>query len=126
MKFRSQAAGAAVVLAVAAVTPAVVDGHVKRAAAAEPVIIIDAPDLRKISDRTIGPRFSSLLGQPVFSNSGKLLGEVEDFVTARGGGMFAVIDTNEGPLGELEDLIDDEIVIVSLRELRRGPAPVAR
>ncbi|MDX1593376.1 MAG: PRC-barrel domain-containing protein [Gammaproteobacteria bacterium] len=87
------------------------------------VIVVDAPDLFKVPESVTGPRFSTLLGETVYSNKGKRIGEIEDFVLAKGGEMYAVIDTSKDPIADLLDLADDEIVIVPLRELRRSMMP---
>lgn len=114
-------------LTIAGAVPAMAADEMKVGDIPPNAIIIDAPDVRKIPENVIGPRFSSLLGESVYSNTGKEIGEIEDFVMARGGEMYAVIDTKKGPLAELAEIVDDEeaIVIVSLRELRRTAAPNA-
>jgi sporulation protein YlmC with PRC-barrel domain len=89
------------------------------------VIVIDAPDLRRVNKDLTGPRFTSLIGEEIYSNSGKLIGEIEDFVMARGGHMYAVIDTSKGPIQKLLSMGDDEMVILPLRELRRAVKPGA-
>ncbi len=89
------------------------------------VIVIDAPDLRRVRKDLTGPRFTTLIGEEIYSNSGKLIGEIEDFVMARGGQMYAVIDTAKGPIQKLLSMGDDEMVILPLRELRRAVKPGA-
>ena len=122
MRFVAIAISSVLALVLISATSAIAADEMKDNGISKNAIIIDAPDIRKIPENVIGPRFSTLLGEPVYSNSGKLIGEIEDFVMARGGEMYAVIDTENGPLAELAELVDDEknIVIVSLRELRRS------
>ena len=90
------------------------------------VIIIDAPDLRRVRKDLTGPRFTSLIGEEIYSNSGKLVGEIEDFVMTRGGQMYAVVDTSKGPIQKLLNMGDEEMVILPLRELRRAAKPTAK
>jgi sporulation protein YlmC with PRC-barrel domain len=90
------------------------------------VIIIDAPDLRRVRKDLTGPRFTSLIGEEIYSNSGKLVGEIEDFVMTRGGQMYAVVDTSKGPIQKLLNMGNEEMVILPLRELRRAVKPAAK
>ena len=85
------------------------------------VVVVDAPDLYRSPAMGNGPRLSELSGQAVYSNSGKKIGEIEDFAIGRGGDVVAVIDTDDGPLDELFDENDDEMLIIPLRELRTAP-----
>lgn len=104
------------------------DSQTQQVAAAEDgkVIVIDAPDLRRVRSDLLGPRFTSLIGEEIYSNSGKKIGEIEDFVMARGGNMYAVIDTSKGPIQSLFNMGDDEMVILPLREVRRAVKPTAK
>lgn len=83
------------------------------------VLVVDAPDLRRTRTSVTGPRFTQLVGEEVYSNSGKRIGEIEDFVMSRGE-VYAVVDTSDGPLEELVNLGDQEMVLLSARELRRA------
>lgn len=91
-----------------------------QAAEDKPVMVIDAPDLYRHSGPTNGPRFSELAGQPVYSNTGAEIGVIEDFILVGRGEVAAVIDTDDGPLEDLLQLEDDDLVIVPLRQLRRA------
>lgn len=113
---------AVIALAMASATPVLAAEEAQNRGGSERIIVIDAPDLRKVPEKVIGPRFSTLIGEPIYSNSGKQLGEIEDFVMAKGGAMYAVIDTENGPIEELVEFVDDDIVIVPLGELRRSTA----
>lgn len=86
----------------------------------EHVLVVDAPDLFKISEKEIGPRFSSLKGKAIYSNAGKEIGEIEDFVMSRDGNVYAVIDTSKGPIKDLLKFNDGEMMILPIRELRRA------
>lgn len=86
-------------------------------------IIIDAPDLRKVGKQDAGPRFTTLIGQEIYSNSGKKIGKIEDFVMANRGEIYAVIDTSDGPIGKLTKMGDSEMLILPLRELRKAALP---
>lgn len=86
----------------------------------ERVIVVDAPDLFRINKDELGPRFSSLGGREVYSNAGKRIGEIEDFVLTKGGQVYAVIDTSKGPIRDLLKGDDGETVIVPIQELRQG------
>jgi sporulation protein YlmC with PRC-barrel domain len=90
------------------------------------VFIIDAPDLRKVGKDLAGPRFKTLIGQEVYSNSGKKIGKIEDFVMADRGEMYAVIDTSDGPIEKLVKMGDSEMLILPLRELRKAALPASK
>ena len=81
---------------------------------------VDRTDLRRVSEGEVAPRFSSLLGQEVYGSKGKRIGEIEDFVIAKGGEVYAVIDRSEGLLADIASIGDDDIVVVKVRELRRA------
>lgn len=87
------------------------------------VIVIDATDLFKVSESVSGPRLSSLLDKDVYSNTGKRIGDIEDFVIGKDGMTYAVLDTSDGPVDKLVGLVKDDMVIVPLRELRRESLP---
>ncbi|MQA64715.1 MAG: hypothetical protein GEU76_02260 [Alphaproteobacteria bacterium] len=87
------------------------------------VFIIDAPDLRKVGKDLAGPRFTTLIGQEVYSNSGKKIGKIEDFVMASRGEIYAVIDSSDGPIEKLVKMGDGEMLILPLRELRKAALP---
>lgn len=90
--------------------------------AAETAIVVDQPDVQKLKVVDAGVQFSELLGAEVRGNAGKRIGEIEDFVIARGAYLYAVIDTSDGPLEELIDLGNDETVVIPWDQLRRLPA----
>ena len=54
------------------------------------VVVVDAPDLYRSPAMGNGPRLSELSGQAVYSNSGKKIGEIEDFAIGRGGAALDV------------------------------------
>lgn len=85
------------------------------------VVVVDATDLYRSPNTGNGPRLSELSGQTVYSNSGKEIGVIEDFAIGRGGDVVAVIDTENGPLDELFEDGNEEILIIPLRELRTAP-----
>lgn len=88
-----------------------------------PVLVVDAPDLFRVSEDIAGPRFSEISGQTVYSNTGRSIGEIEDFVMGRDGRIYAVIDTTDNPIAELVNLADQEMMIVPVQELRRALRP---
>lgn len=85
---------------------------------AEREIVIDAGDLYRVPASSVSHGFSSLMDRTVYGNAGGRVGEVEDFVISSDGNVYAVIDTSDGPIEEIADLADDEIVIVPIQELR--------
>lgn len=90
------------------------------------VLVIDAPDLRKVDKELAGPRFTTLIGQEIYSNSGKKIGDIEDFVMTNRGEIYAVIDTSNGPIEKLVKMGDSEMLILPLRELRKAAPPAAK
>jgi len=92
--------------------------HLSFAAVAETRIVIDAPDVQRLAGQYHGASLSELIGTDVYSNSGKRIGEVEDFRIARGGYVYAVIDIQQGPLDGIIELADDDLVVVPLEQLR--------
>ena len=86
--------------------------------AAEPIVVVDRPDVQKLRMIDEGFRTSDLHGVEVQGNAGKRIGEIEDFVLARGGYLYAVIDTADGPIEELTSLGDDETIVVPWDQLR--------
>lgn len=88
------------------------------ATADENVIVLDAPDIQKLRTDVEGFRIKDIIGTDVYSNGGKRIGELEDFVLARGGYLYAVIDTADGALTDVLDLSEDEIVVVPWNQLR--------
>ncbi|MEQ8234570.1 MAG: PRC-barrel domain-containing protein [Gammaproteobacteria bacterium] len=82
------------------------------------VIVLDRADVQKLRSVDEGFRASELVGTDVHGSAGGYIGEVEDFVVARGGYLYAVIDTTQGPLEELASLGDDETIVVPWNELR--------
>ena len=109
-------------LAIAICAPAFAAEKNNTVAEKKQVIVLDAPDLYKIPESAISPRFSTLLGMEVYSNKGKRIGEIEDFVMAKGGKLYAVIDTHKDPIADLLNLNDGELVIAPVRELRKTSA----
>ena len=86
------------------------------------VIVVDAPDVQKLnSGKVPGFRTSEVIGTDVYSNSGKRIGEVEDFVMSGNGYFYAVVDIQEGVLERTIDLTDDELVVVPWNQLRVSP-----
>ena len=85
------------------------------------VVVVDATDLYRSPSTGSGPRLSELSGEAVYSNSGKQIGIIEDFAIGRGGEVVAVIDTDNGPLDELFEDGNEDMLIIPLRELRTAP-----
>lgn len=85
------------------------------------VVVVDATDLYRSPGTANGPRLSELSGKPVYGNAGQQIGIIEDFAIARGGEIVAVIDTENGPLDELLEMGDEDMLVVPLRELRTTP-----
>lgn len=85
------------------------------------VVVVDATDLYRSPSTGNGPRLSELSGEAVYSNSGKQIGIIEDFAIGRGGEVVAVIDTDNGPLDELFEDGNEDMLIIPLRELRTAP-----
>jgi ribosomal 30S subunit maturation factor RimM len=75
-------------------------GLAAQSANAQPVVVIDAPDVQKL--RSVDESFltSDIVGMEVYATSGRHIGEVEDFVVARGGFLYAVITLED-------DLVED-------------------
>jgi ribosomal 30S subunit maturation factor RimM len=107
-------AGAAAALALALGLPAL---------AGDQVIVLDAPDLRKLDRDQRGFLRTEIVGTDVYGNGGKRIGEVKDFVVTRGGYLYAVVDTKEGALDGALDLSDGEDVVVPWDELRMSAVP---
>ena len=105
-------------LALAVVHNADAAEQARAAAAANRTVTVDAPDLFRVRESNVEPRFTSLLGVEVYGNRGKRIGEIEDFVLAKDGQIYAIIETAEGPIEELVQIGDDEVVVAPLRELR--------
>lgn len=82
------------------------------------VIVTDAPDVQKLRNVDEGFRTSEIIGMDVYGNSDRYIGEIADFVAARGGYLYAVIEINEGIMQEILDLGDDEYVVVPWDQLR--------
>lgn len=80
--------------------------------------VVDAPDLRALRRDEIGVPLSAAIGRGVFGNGGAPLGTVADFFVAPGGEIYAVLDTAPGAVSDALGLVDDEVVIVPVRELR--------
>lgn len=89
------------------------------AIAAEQVLVIDAPDVRKLNTAADGGfRTSDVIGMDVYSNAGKRIGEVEDFVMSGSGSLYAVVDVEDGAIAQYVDLGDGDEVVVPWRQLR--------
>lgn len=82
------------------------------------VVVLDRSDVQKLRVIDEGFRTAELIGTEVQGNAGGTIGEIEDFVVARGGYLYAVIDTNDGLLEELTSLGDDETIVVPWNQLR--------
>lgn len=92
-----------------------------QAAGMEKAIIVDAPDVQKFNTTEVpGFRTSEVVGQDVYSNAGKRIGEIEDFMMSRSGYFYAVVDIEEGPLEPYVDLTEDDVVVIPWDQLRRG------
>lgn len=102
-----------VLLAAAAMTLALQPGT----AAAEDVIVIDAPDVQKLDGAAGGFRTSKVIGTDVYSNNGKRIGEIEDFLF-NNGYFYAVVDIQDGPIEPYVELGDDDLVVVPWNQLR--------
>ena len=89
--------------------------------AVDAVLVVDQPDVQKLKVIDQGPRLSEFEGAEVRGNAGKRIGEIEDFVIARGGYLYAIVDTSDGPLEELVDLVEEETIVIPWDELRRFP-----
>lgn len=89
-------------------------------AAAESVIVVDRPDVQALSAAQPGARIRDLIGMEVYSNAGVHLGEIEDFLLTDSGFLYAVVDTDDGPLGGLIEWPDGEKgnVVVAWDQLR--------
>jgi len=88
------------------------------AAADDSVIVLDRNDVQKLRVIDEGFRTTELIGIEVQGSAGTTIGEIEDFVVARGRYLYAVIDTDDGPLEELASLGDDETIVVPWNQLR--------
>ncbi len=110
-------------IAMAAASAAFAASLALGAQAAERVIIIDAPDVRQLRVDTPGRMLSEMIGTDVYGNGGKRIGEVEDFILARGGYLYAVIDVRDGPLDGILELGDGDLVVVPWDELRLSSVP---
>lgn len=92
-----------------------------QAAGMEKAIIVDAPDVQKFNTTEVpGFRTSDVVGQDVYSNAGKRIGEVEDFMMSSSGYFYAVVDIEEGPLEPYLDVTEDDVVVIPWDQLRRG------
>ena len=86
---------------------------------AERVIVIDAPDVQKLNPGNVpGFRTSEVIGTDVYSNAGKRIGEVEDFVMSGNGYFYAVVDIQQGDVEQYIDVTDDELVVIPWNQLR--------
>jgi sporulation protein YlmC with PRC-barrel domain len=85
--------------------------------------VIDQPDVQGFHKQDTGASLSRIIGTDVYSNSGKRLGEVEDFIVAEGGYLYAVIDIQDGPLESVIELPDGDKVVVPWNELRTQSVP---
>jgi hypothetical protein len=85
------------------------------------VSVLDRGDLPRLGSLDEGFRTNELLGTDVHGNAGGSIREVENFVVACGGYLYAVIDTADGPLEELVTLGTDETVVVPWNELGVQP-----
>lgn len=86
---------------------------------AERVIVIDAPDVQKLSSASVpGFRTSEVIGADVYSNAGKRVGEIEDFIMSSGGYFYAVVDIEDGEFEQYVDLADDDLVVIPWDQLR--------
>lgn len=117
--FAAALLGLAVALAPGAMAAEPVEGQ----ATEDRVIVVDAPDLFRVSEETVEPRFTELIGREVYSNAGRRIGEIEDFVMARGGEIYAVVDIAGGPVHDLLTLGEGEVLILPLREIRQAAMP---
>ena len=85
----------------------------------ERVIVIDAPDVQKLNPEKVpGFRTSDVIGTDVYSNAGKRIGEVEDFVMSGNGYFYAVVDIQDGEIERFVDVTDDELVVIPWNQLR--------
>ena len=94
-----------------------------QAAETETVVMVDAPDVQKITKSDVGFRTSDVIGMDVYSNSGKKLGEIDDFMLDRTGHLYAVVDVHNGPLDGLIDLNGDDNIVVPWDQLRVSSVP---
>jgi sporulation protein YlmC with PRC-barrel domain len=102
-----------VLFAAAAMTLALQPGT----AAAEEVIVIDAPDVQKLDGAVGGLRTSDVIGTDVYSNNGERIGEVEDFLLSNGH-FYAVVDIQDSPIERYVELGDDDMVVIPWDQLR--------
>lgn len=110
------AASAVAAAALAAPSPA---GAGMMSDDAERVIVIDAPDVQKLNPQNVpGFRTSEVIGTDVYSNAGKRIGEVEDFVMSANGYFYAVVDIQNGEIERFVDVTDDELVVIPWNQLR--------
>lgn len=88
-------------------------------ATAEEVIIIDAPDVKRLRNVDEGFRTSEVTGMTVIGNAGREIGEIDDFVIARGGYLYAIVALEQGMLEAIRDLGADEHIVVPWNQLRK-------
>jgi ribosomal 30S subunit maturation factor RimM len=89
------------------------------AIAAERVLVVDAPDVRKLNAASDGGfRTNDVIGMDVYSNNGKRIGEVQDFLMSGAGNLYAVVDIQDGAIERYVELSDDDEVVIPWRQLR--------
>jgi ribosomal 30S subunit maturation factor RimM len=95
------------------------------AMAAKQVLVIDAPDIRKINTLDGGFKTSDVIGTDVYSNAGKRIGEVRDFMMSRSGHFYAVVDVQDSPIERYLNVDTDngDVVVVPWRQLREMTQP---
>lgn len=100
-------------------------GLTPSAHAAEDVVVIDRPDLQMLDAEKEGSRLSDLMRAEVYSNNWTRIGEIEDFVFAKGGYLYAVVDTTSGPLEEVIEWPEDGDgrAVIPWNQVRTAPKP---
>lgn len=89
-------------------------------AAADDAIVVDAPDVKKMKTDVQHFNVKEVIGQSIYTNAGRKIGEVEDFVVADGGYLYAVVEVEEDANETLLPLSDGERVVVPWDQLRRA------
>ena len=108
-------------LLVATATAAVLTlGLAGETSAQDRVVVIDQPDLRILGWQDQRTRLQSLIGTDVYSNKGARIGEIEDFVLARGGFLFALVDYADGEFTDVIELRGEDAgdAVIPWNEIR--------
>lgn len=111
--------GKSLPLFLAATVLAATPGLAQTTGNGEEIIVVDAPDVQKVDPtRVPGFRTSEVIGMEVYSNAGKHIGEVDDFLMSGNGYFYAVVDTEEGEIIDAIDITDGDVVVIPWNQLR--------